>query len=187
MVQRLASQLGAALPEAELRLFLGRALCEGVFDRFLRGKPQPLALAVWINAPTNDDNHADSISLLFFDRFGSVHPASLKQQGRRFPLFIFEILTSTRRLRVSGSGVALTQRTHSQRAIGVIPFHRFWICARRWRSSNRGCRGCCSSAIDAEDHCGRSVRSSAAVLGRDCCVKQRLDCRPGRGRRATSI
>jgi len=70
MVQRLASQLGAALPEAELRLFLGRALCEGVFDRFLRGKPQPLALAVWINAPTNDDNHADSISLLFFDRSG---------------------------------------------------------------------------------------------------------------------
>ena len=67
------------------------------------------------------------ISLPFFDRFGSVHAARLKQQGRRFPLFIFEILTSTRRLRVSGFWVALTQRTHSQRAIGVIPFHRSWI------------------------------------------------------------
>jgi hypothetical protein len=72
-------------------------------------------------------NHANPISLLFFDKLGSVHEARLKQQGRRFPLFIFEMLTSTRRLRVSGLGVALTQRTHSQRAIGVIPFHRSWI------------------------------------------------------------
>jgi hypothetical protein len=71
--------------------------------------------------------HAGSASLPFFDRFGSVHAARLKQQGRRFPLFIFEILTSTRRLRVSGFWVALTQRTHSQRAIGVISFHSFWI------------------------------------------------------------
>jgi hypothetical protein len=53
--------------------------------------------------------------------------ARLKQQGRRFPLFIFERLTSTRRLRVSGFLVALTQRTHSQRAIGVMSFHRSWI------------------------------------------------------------
>src|SRR6266852_6676002 len=58
-------------------------------------------------------NHADSISLLFFDRFGSVHAARLKQQGRRFPLFIFEILISTRRLRVSAFWVALTHRTRS--------------------------------------------------------------------------
>src|SRR5487761_193214 len=72
-------------------------------------------------------NHAGSISLPFFDRFGSVHAARLKQQGRRFPLFIFEILTSTRRWRVSRFWVALTQRTHSQRAIGVIPFHSSWI------------------------------------------------------------
>src|ERR1035437_8297688 len=72
---------------------------------------------------SNTTNHAGSISLPFFGRFGSVHAARLKQQGRRFPLFIFEILTSTRRLRVSGFWVALTQRTHSQRAIGVIPFH----------------------------------------------------------------
>ena len=56
----------------------------------------------------------------FFDRSGSVHAERLKQQGRLFPLFIFEMLTSTRRLRVSGFFVALTQRTHSQRAIGVI-------------------------------------------------------------------
>ena len=80
-------------------------------------------------APTtsNTTNHAGSTSLPFFDRSGSVHAARLKQQGRRFPLFIFEILTSTRRLRVSGFWVALTQRTHSQRAIGVIPVHRSWI------------------------------------------------------------
>src|SRR5438046_10662542 len=44
------------------------------------------------------------MSLPFFDRSASVHAARLKQQGRRFPLFIFEILTSTRRLRVSGFG-----------------------------------------------------------------------------------
>jgi S-adenosyl-L-homocysteine hydrolase len=66
-----------------------------------------------------------SRSLPFFDRSGSVHAERLKQQGRLFPLFIFEMLTSTRRLRVSGLLVALTQRTHSQRAIGVISFHRF--------------------------------------------------------------
>ena len=56
-----------------------------------------------------------------------MHAERLKQQGRLFPLFIFEMLTSTRRLRVSGFFVALTQRTHSQRAIGVISFHRSWI------------------------------------------------------------
>jgi hypothetical protein len=78
-------------------------------------------------SPSNTTNHAGSMSLPLFDRFGSVHAARLKQHGRRFPLFIFEILTSTRRLRVSGFWVALTQRTHSQRAIGVISFHGSWI------------------------------------------------------------
>src|SRR5438876_4669174 len=53
--------------------------------------------------------HGFLLSLLgasppFFDRFGLVYAARLQQQGRRFPLFIFEILTSTRRLRVSGFG-----------------------------------------------------------------------------------
>jgi hypothetical protein len=62
--------------------------------------------------------HAGSVSLPFFDRSGSVHAARLKQQGGRFPLFIFEMLTSTRRLRVSGFGVALTPRTHSPRCQG---------------------------------------------------------------------
>ena len=66
-----------------------------------------------------------SRSLPFFDRSGSVHAERSKQQGRLLPLFIFEMLTSTRRVRVSGFFVALTQRTHSQRAIGVISFHRF--------------------------------------------------------------
>src|SRR4029077_18636960 len=59
-----------------------------------------------------------SKSLPLFDRSGSVHAERLKQQGRLFSPFIFEMLTSTRRLRVSGFFVALTQRTHSQRAIG---------------------------------------------------------------------
>jgi hypothetical protein len=82
---------------------------------------------LWFTLEWQRAVHAGSVSLPFFDSFGSVHAARLKQQGRRFPLFIFEILTSTRRLRVSGFGVALTQRTHSQRAIGVISFHRSWI------------------------------------------------------------
>jgi len=56
-----------------------------------------------------------------------VHAERLKQQGLRFPLFIFEMLTSIRRLRVSGLLVAFTQRTHYQRAIGVISFQTFWI------------------------------------------------------------
>ena len=75
-----------------------------------------------------------------------MHAERLKQQGRLFPLFIFEMLTSTRRLRVSGFLVALTQRTHSQRAIGVISFHRFWIlrgaaaraAARSWGTLGSG-------------------------------------------------
>jgi len=73
-------------------------------------------------------DHGSSISLPFLDMFGSVQAARLKQQGRRFPLFIFDMLTSTRRLRVSRLLVAFTQRTHSQRAIGVMSFHRSWIC-----------------------------------------------------------
>src|SRR5947209_19123686 len=65
-----------------------------------------------------------STSLPFFDRSGSVHAARLKQQGRRFPPAIFDILTSTRRVRVSGFLVALIQRIHSQRAIGVMSRQR---------------------------------------------------------------
>jgi hypothetical protein len=61
------------------------------------------------------------MSLTFFDSSGSVHAGRLKQQGRLCPLCIFEMLTS---VSVSGFLVALTPRTHSQRAIGVISFHR---------------------------------------------------------------
>ena len=67
-------------------------------------------------------HYARWTSLPLFDRCGSVHGARVKQQGRRLPLFIFEILTSTRRLR--GLLVAFTQRTHPQRAIGVMSFQR---------------------------------------------------------------
>jgi hypothetical protein len=63
-----------------------------------------------------------------------------KQQGRRFPLFIFDKLTSTLRLRVSGFLVAFTQRTHSQRAIGVISFHTSWIsCGAAARAVLKSC------------------------------------------------
>lgn len=79
-------------------------------------------VAALIAMPLHD--HGDWMSLPFLDTYGLVQAARLKQQGRRFPLSIFEILTSTRRLRVSGFLVALTQRTHSQRAIGVMSFQR---------------------------------------------------------------
>jgi hypothetical protein len=70
-------------------------------------------------------DYAGSRSLPFLASCGSVHAERLKQHGLRFPLFIFEMLTSIRRLRVSALLVAFTQRTHSQRAIGVISFHTF--------------------------------------------------------------
>jgi hypothetical protein len=73
--------------------------------------------------------HAGSTSLPLFDTFGSVHEARLKQHGRRFPLPSFEMLTLIRRLRVSEFPVALTQRTHSHRAIGVMSSHRSRISA----------------------------------------------------------
>ena len=72
-------------------------------------------------------DYARSRSLPFLDSWGSVQAERLKQQGLRLPLFIFEMVTSTRRWRVSGLLVALTQRTHSQRAIGVMAFQRSWI------------------------------------------------------------
>jgi len=68
-------------------------------------------------------DQSGSRSLPLRERSGSVHPARLKQHGRRLPCCIFEMVTSTRRLRVSGFRVSLTQRTHSQRAIGVMSFH----------------------------------------------------------------
>src|ERR1700732_4232039 len=113
-------------------------------------------------------NHADSISRPFFDRFGSVHAARLKQQGRRFPLFIFEILTSTRRLRVSGFWVALTQRTHSQRAIGVTSFHRSWIfLGAVARVVSRSC-GTFGSGHSLSDSIS-SVAVSPALKAAVCC------------------
>ncbi len=52
-----------------------------------------------------------------------MHDAKLKQQGRRFPSLSFDTLTSTRRARVFSFLVALTHRTHSHRAMGVIASH----------------------------------------------------------------
>src|SRR6202047_4375262 len=98
------------------------------------------------------------MSLPFFDRFGSVHPARFKQQGRRFPLFIFEMLTSTRRLRVAAFGVALTQRTHSQRAIGVMPVHRSRIfCGAAASAVERSC------GMFGSGHSLRDSSSSVAI------------------------
>lgn len=88
----------------------------GMFDSPLRSSGNPHIF-----------DYAGSRSVPFLASWGSVHAARLKQQGLRFPLFIFDMLTSTRRLRVSGFLVASTQRTHSQRAIGVMSFHRSWI------------------------------------------------------------
>jgi uncharacterized membrane protein YphA (DoxX/SURF4 family) len=91
------------------------------------GPWRPPALQAGTRIVDQGRSSPSSRSLPFFDRSGSVHAERLKQQGRLFPFFIFEMLTSTRRVRVSGLFVALTQRTHSQRAIGVISSHRFWI------------------------------------------------------------
>src|SRR5699024_6902769 len=68
---------------------------------------------------------------------GSVHEARLKQQGRRLPLRSLSIETSTRRARVSGFLVDPTQRTHSQRAIGVIDSQ---VCARSGAASKAALR-----------------------------------------------
>lgn len=58
-----------------------------------------------------------------------MHEDRSNQQGRRFPLSSFEMLTSTRRCRVWGLLVACTQRTHSHRAIGVMSCHTSRISA----------------------------------------------------------
>jgi hypothetical protein len=76
---------------------------------------------------TSGVGYAGSRSLPLRASRGSVQAERSKQHGLRLPLFIFDRLTSTRRLRVSGLLVAFTQRTHSHRAIGVIPFHTSWI------------------------------------------------------------
>src|SRR5438876_1863249 len=107
-------------------------------------------------------------SLPFFDRFGLVYAARLQQQGRRFPLFIFEILTSTRRLRVSGFWVALTHRTHSQRAIGVISFHRSWIfCGAAARAVLRS-----GSTLGS----GQSLTDSSSSVALSPALKAVLSC-----------
>jgi len=117
---------------------------------------------------SNTANHTGSMSLPFIDRFGSVHAARLKQQGRRFPLSIFEILTSTRRLRVSGFWVALIQRTHSQRAIGVISLHRLWIfCGAAARAVSRSC-GTFGSGQSLSDSIS-SVAVLPALRAAVCC------------------
>ena len=109
-----------------------------------------------------------SRSLPFLDRSGSVHEARLKQQGRLFPLVIFEMLTSTRRLRVSVFFVALTQRTHSQRAIGVISCHRFWIfsgAATRAVARSSGTAGSGQSLVTSMS----SVAVSPMPMPAACC------------------
>lgn len=87
-----------------------------VEPRWPHGVPSRLDYDVWNSLP-------------FLDRSGSVHAERSKQQGRRLPLFILEMLTSTRRWRVTALFVALTQRTHSQRAMGVMSSQMCWTCA----------------------------------------------------------
>ena len=102
-----------------------------------------------------------------------MHAERLKQQGRLFPLFIFETLTSTRRPRVSGFFVALTQRTHSHRAIGVISFHRSWIfCGAAARAVARswGTLGSGQSLVTSMP----SVAVSPALMPACCSVSSTL-------------
>ena len=78
------------------------------------------------------------------------------------------MLTSTRRLRVSGFFVALTQRTHSHRAIGVVSFHRSWIfCGAAARAAARsgGTLGSGQSLVTSMS----SVASSPALMPAACC------------------
>jgi len=63
-----------------------------------------------------------------------------KQQGRRFPRSILEMLASTRRCRVAWFLVAWTQRTHSHRASGVMSSHTSRILAGAAARRRRGPR-----------------------------------------------
>src|SRR5208337_40485 len=64
----------------------------------------------------------------FFDTEGSVHRLRFQQHGLRSPASSFEQATSIRFLRVSELFVDRIQRTHSQRAIGVIRCQRLHAC-----------------------------------------------------------
>jgi len=86
----------------------------------------------------------------------------LNQQGRRLPFFIFERLTATRRLRVSGFLVALTHRTHSQRASQVRRHARLGpVFGRRHLDRDRiagaGGGGPLQAAVDAHPMTGGSI------------------------------
>src|SRR5699024_3042565 len=78
-------------------------------------------------------------SFPFLDSSGSVQEDRSKQQGRRLPDSSFEIATSTRRARVSAFFVALIQRTHSQRAIGVRLCHMSSRSPASARAARRSC------------------------------------------------
>jgi hypothetical protein len=126
-------------------------------------------------------DHGGSMSLPFVDTCGSVQAARLKQQGRRFPLFIFDMLTSTRRLRVSGFLVAFTQRTHSQRAIGVMSFHRSWIfCGAATRAVSKSCGtfGSGQSLVDSISSVAVSPAAMAAVCCRSSSTRIQWPMRP---------
>src|SRR3989344_2096143 len=75
-----------------------------------------------------------SRSIPLFDTDGSVHKALLKQHGFFSPFLSFEHATSIRFLRVSGCLVDLIQRIQSQRAIGVILFHKVRACGEEVRA-----------------------------------------------------
>src|SRR3989344_5685698 len=73
------------------------------------------------------------MSTPLFDTDGSVHMLRLKQHGLFSPFLSFEHATSIRFLRVSGCFVDLIQRIQSQRAIGVILFHKVCACGEEVR------------------------------------------------------
>jgi len=81
-----------------------------------------------------------------------------KQQGRRFPRSILEMLASTRRCRVAWFLVAWTQRTHSHRASGVMSSHTSRILAgAAARAAAR------SSGTSGSGQCGATSTVSSAV------------------------
>jgi hypothetical protein len=145
-----------------------RGLRRGDSDNDLARQDRRLLTVGQLERMVGQRSSPGSRSLPLFDRSGSVHAERLKQQGRLFPLFIFEMLTSTRRLRVSGFFVALTQRTHSQRAIGVVSFHRSWMfcgAAARAVARSGGTLGSGQSLVTSMSN----VAVSPALMPAACC------------------
>src|SRR5699024_3413572 len=92
------------------------------------------------------------------DSSGLVQEVRSNQQGRRLPDSSFEIATSTRRARVSAFFVALIQRTHSQRAIGVRLCHT----SSRSPASVRAARRSCGTVTSGQSRRGLRLTATSS-------------------------